>query len=157
GVVPSANSVSAGKPFGVLALVRQIARLGDEKGAAAKADDGAGRKRRRLIGAVASTGIAAEYRGLKRPLVGGLDADANAGSGERIGRSVRGKIGVEECRPTDSVVDEVRGCLALEKLAVRRHEPRANGQPVGESVLLVPEGIEPGDRPSLQVRHRQNI
>src|SRR5262249_39133279 len=59
GMIPGSDPVSARKPFGILALVGQIARLRDAKGPAAKADDGAGRKRRDLIGAVASAGIAA--------------------------------------------------------------------------------------------------
>src|SRR5262245_5427680 len=58
GVVPGSDPISARKAFGVLALIGQIARLRDEEGAAAKAGNGAGRKRRRLIGAVASAGIA---------------------------------------------------------------------------------------------------
>src|SRR5262249_44054650 len=74
-VVPGSDPVRAGKAFGVLALVGQIARLRDEEGAAAKAGNGAGGKRRRLIGAVASAGIAAEHGRLKLPLIRGLDAD----------------------------------------------------------------------------------
>src|SRR6266404_2861871 len=87
GVVPGSDPVRAGKASGVLALVGQIARLCDEEGAAAKARNGAGRKRRRLIGAVSSAGIAAEHGRLKGPLLGGLDAHANAGGGQRIVRS----------------------------------------------------------------------
>src|SRR5689334_20083063 len=139
GVIPSSESVSAGKAFGILALVGQIACFGDEKGAAAKARDGAGGKRRRLIRAVASAGIAAEHGSLKFPLVDGLDADANAGSGQRIGRASGRKIGGEERRPADAVVDEIRRGLALEKLAIRRHQSGANRQLVGQGILLVPE------------------
>src|SRR5262249_13304918 len=91
-VVPGSDPVRAGKTFGVLALVGQIARLRDDEGAAAKARNGAGRKRRRLVGAVSSAGIAAEHGRLKCPLVDGLDAHANAGGGKRIGRSSGGKI-----------------------------------------------------------------
>src|SRR6516225_534516 len=156
GVIPGADAVRAGKSFGVLSLVRQIARLRDEEGAAAKADDGSGRKRCRLIGAVASTGIAAEYRALECPLVRWRDPDAKAGSGKRIGRSSCGKIGGEKRRPADAVVDEVRGRLALQKLAVGRHQPYANGQAFFE-VLFVPEGIEARDRTGFQVGDSENI
>src|SRR5262249_62364987 len=126
-VVPGSDPVRAGKAFGVLALVGQIARLRDEEGAAAKAGNGAGGKRRRLIGAVASAGIAAEHGRLKLPLIRGLDADATAGSGQRMGRSSGGKIGRGERRPADRRVVEVRRRQALEKLAIRRHQAGANG------------------------------
>src|SRR5690242_5640693 len=139
GMIPSSESVSAGKTFGILALIGQIARFGDEKGAAAKARDGAGRKRRRLIGAVASAWIAAEHGSLKFPLIDGLDADANAGSGERISRPSSRKIGGQKRRPADAVVDEIRSRLALEKLAVRRHQAGTNRQLAGQGILLVPE------------------
>src|SRR5262249_35920975 len=157
GVVPGSDPVRARKAFGVLALVGQIARLRDEKGAAAKAGNGAGGKRRRLIGAVTSAGIAAEHGRLKCPLIRGLDADANAGSGQRIGRASGRKIGGEKRRPADRVVDEVRRRLALEKLAIRRHEAGANGEAVVEGVLLVPKRIEPSDRPGFEIRNRENI
>src|SRR5262249_55612066 len=157
GVVPGSDPISARKAFGVLALIGQIARLRDEKGAAAKAGNGAGRKRRRLIGAVASAGIAAEHGRLKCPLVDGRDPNANPRGGQRIGRSSGRKIGGEKGGPADGVVDEVRSRLALEKLAVRRHQAGANGQAVIEGVLLVPEGIEPSDRSSLEIRNGENI
>jgi hypothetical protein len=38
GVVPSPNAVGAGKPGRVFALIGQVARLCDDKGAAAKAE-----------------------------------------------------------------------------------------------------------------------
>src|SRR2546426_10046628 len=97
--------VGAGKSFCVLALVGQIARFRDDKGAAAKADNGPGRKRYRLVGAVASAGIAAEYGRLKCPLLGGRDADAKAGSGKRVGRSAGGEIGGKKRRANDGGVD----------------------------------------------------
>src|SRR5262249_39924865 len=87
----------------------------------------------------------------------GLDADASAGRGQRIGRSSGRKIGGEKRRPADGVVDEVRGRLALEKLAVRRHQAGADGQAVIEGVLLVPKRIEPRDRSGFEVRDRENI
>src|ERR1700739_2303261 len=49
GVIPRADAVGAGKPSGVVAVIRRIARLGDEKGAAAEAEDSPGWKRNRLI------------------------------------------------------------------------------------------------------------
>ena len=52
GVVPGADSVRAGESFGVLTLVGLIAGFRDEEGAAAKAENGAGRKRPALIGIV---------------------------------------------------------------------------------------------------------
>ena len=113
--------------------------VGDEKRAAAKAHDRAGRKRRRLIGAVASAGVTAEHGSLKCPLIDGLDAHANAGSRERIGWASGRKIGGQERRPADTVVDEIRRGLALEKLAVRRHQAGTNRQLAGQGILLVPE------------------
>jgi hypothetical protein len=59
GVVPGTDSVGAGKPFGILALIGLVARFRNEKGAAAKAENGAGRKRRALIGTISAAGIAA--------------------------------------------------------------------------------------------------
>src|SRR5262245_25822505 len=56
GVPPAADPVGARKPIGILALVGQVARLGDDEGAAAEAENGAGRKRLALIGAVAAAG-----------------------------------------------------------------------------------------------------
>src|SRR5262249_20465009 len=85
------------------------------------------------------------------------DANANAGSGEWIGRASGRKIGGEKRRPADGVVDEVRGRLALEKLAVRGHEAGANGQAVIESVLFVPKRIEPRHRSGFEIRNRENI
>src|SRR5262249_4832531 len=131
-VVPGSDPVSTRKAFGVLALIGQIARLRDEEGAAAKAGNSAGGKRRRLIGAVSSAGLAAEHGRLKCQVVAGRDPNANPRRGQWIGRSSSRKIGGEKRGPADGVVDEVRGRLALEKLAVRGHEAGANGQAVIE-------------------------
>src|SRR2546426_11761532 len=109
--------VGAGKSFCVLALVGQIARFRDDKGAAAKADNGPGRKRYRLVGAVASAGIAAEYGRLKCPLLGGRDADAKAGSGKRVGRSAGGKSGGNKRRPNGALVCEVDNPFAPQTTA----------------------------------------
>src|SRR5713226_1884486 len=156
GVIPRADAVGARKPAGVLALVGQITGFRDEERTAAEAEHRAGRKRRALIGAVAPAGIAAEHGGLQHHVLGRLDADANTRSGKRIGRSPGWKIGGKKHRPADAVVDEVRSRLALEKLAVRRHETGANGQAVVEDVLLIPKRIEPRDWSRFEIRHGQN-
>src|SRR5262249_23615873 len=82
---------------------------------------------------------------------------ANPGGGQRISRPSGRKIGGEKRWPADGVVDEVRSRLALEKLAVRRHQAGANGQAVIEGVLLVPEGIEPSDRSGFEIRNGEDI
>src|SRR5262249_46096929 len=87
----------------------------------------------------------------------GLDADASAGRGQRIGRSSGRKIGGEKRGPADGVVDEVRRRLALEELAIRRHQAGADGQAVIEGVLLVPKRIEPRDRSGFEIRNGENI
>jgi hypothetical protein len=43
GVPPAADPVGAREPIGVLALVGQVARFGDDEGAAAKAENSARR------------------------------------------------------------------------------------------------------------------
>jgi hypothetical protein len=94
---------------------------------------------------------------LKRHVIARLDPHANAGSGQRIGGSPAGKIGGKKHRPADAVVDEVRGGLALEKLAVRRHQTGAHGQAVIEGILLIPKRVEPRDRSGFQIGHRQEV
>ena len=98
GVVPGAYPVSARKPLGIVALIEQIARFRDEKGAAAKAKNGPGRERRRLIGAVSAAGIAAECGCLKRHVVGWFNQNANAWvrkrkAGPPAGRLVARNVG----------------------------------------------------------------
>jgi hypothetical protein len=129
----------------------------DEKGAAAKAKNSTRRKRQILVGAVAAAGIAAEHRGLERHLICGLDQNANARGRQRVGWSAGGKIGGEKGGPTDAIVDEVRGGLALQKLAVRRHQTKAHGKAAIEGALLIPKRIKPRDRPGFEIRDRQNI
>jgi hypothetical protein len=94
---------------------------------------------------------------LKRHVVPRLDPNANAGSGQRIGRSPAGKIGGKKHRPADAVIDEVRGGLALEKLAVRRHQTGADGQAIIEGILLIPKRVEPRDRTGFQIGHCQKV
>src|ERR1700738_3457473 len=72
GVVPAPDSVGAGKPLGILALVGLIAGFRDEKGAAAKAENGAGWNRLALIGTVSAAGIAAGHSWLQTHIVSGL-------------------------------------------------------------------------------------
>ena len=80
GVIPRADPVSARETHGILPFVGN-ARLRDGKGAATKAEDSAGGKRKVLIAAVAPTQIAAEHGGLKRRVIARLDPSADAGSG----------------------------------------------------------------------------
>jgi hypothetical protein len=101
--------------------------------------------------------LAAEHGGLKRHLVDRFDADANARCGQRIGGPAGRKIGGKERRPADAVVDEVRRDLALQELAVRRHQAGAHRQAIVEGVLLVPERIEPRDRSRLEIGDRENV
>src|SRR3954453_20619086 len=93
GVIPGADAVSAREACGILPLVWQIAQFRDDEGAAAKAEHRAGGKRKDLVGAVAPARVPAEHGGLKRYIIARLDPNANAGSGQRIGRSPAGKIG----------------------------------------------------------------
>jgi hypothetical protein len=160
-VVPRADPVSARKPptdaLAVFALIGQIARLADHERAAAKAEYRAGRDRLRQVRAGAAGGIAAEDTGLKGEVVARLEADTHAGRGQGIGRAGGGEVPREEGRPADAVVDEVRGRLALRELAVRQHQPRADGPFVVGCVLLVPERIKPCDRSRLEIGDREDI
>ena len=125
-MIPGADAVSARQSLGILALIGQIAQFRDHEGAAAKADDRAGGERRRLVRAVATAGIAAEHRRLQGDFVNWFEANPHPWSGKRVSRPSGGKVGGKECRPADSIVDEIRRGLALEELAVRRHETRAD-------------------------------
>jgi len=49
GVIPGPDAIGAGESLAVLALIGQVACLCDDEGAAAKAEDRAGRKRSWLI------------------------------------------------------------------------------------------------------------
>src|SRR6202158_5463888 len=95
-----------------------------------------------LFGPFSAAGIAAEHGCLKRHVLSGLYPHANARVRKRIGRSSGRKIASKKCGPADTVVDEIRRSLALEKLAIPRHETGANGQAVIEGALVVPKRIE---------------
>jgi hypothetical protein len=156
-VVPRPDAVGTGKSPRVLALIEQVARLCDQKDAAAKAEDRPGPKRNRSIGAVAATGIPAVHSGLKRHIVARLHAHANAGGGQRIDWSRARQVRIEKARPADAVVDEVGRGMALEEMAIRQDQAGADGPAVVGRVLLVPERVEARDRSRLQIRHRQDI
>src|SRR5205807_1225096 len=104
-----------------------------------------------------AAGIAAEHSGLKHHFIDRLDPYANAWIRKRVRRPSRRKIGGKEHRPADAVVYEIRRGLALEKLAIRRHETGADGQAVIEGILFVPKRVEPRHRSSFKVRYSHNI
>ena len=83
-------------------------------------------------------GIAVIDRDHQSPSVVGVDGNAHAGRGQRIGRAAARQIGGGDRRPAPGAVQEEAAALADEELGVGRKLAKADRHLVVEQMLLEP-------------------